>query len=89
MGVAALGVPPWLVLGMLLGLISGALFHLLFSAHLRRLPLYLLVATIAALLGGLLGAQLSLTPWSIGEAHLLAICGAAWSALALTRLFGW
>jgi hypothetical protein len=86
--VAALGLPPWVVLGVLLGAISAALFHLLFSARLRQLPVYLAVGIVAAFLGGLLGAQLGPSPWSIGEAHLLAICGAAWSALALTRLLG-
>ena len=88
MSVAALGLPPWVVLGALVGVASAALFHLLFCSHLGRLPLYLLIGTVPALLGGLLGTQLGPTPWSIGEAHLLAICGAAWSALALARLGG-
>jgi hypothetical protein len=88
MSIAALGLPPWVVLGTLVGIASAALFHLLFSAHIERLPLYLLIGTVPALLGGLLGTQLGPTPWSIGEAHLLAICGAAWSALAIARLVG-
>ena len=86
--VGALGIPPWVVLGVLLGVTSAALFHVLFSSQLRQLPIYLAVGTIAAFLGGLLGAQVGPTPWTIGEAHLLAICGAAWSALALSRLLG-
>jgi hypothetical protein len=49
---------------------------------------YVVVGAVAGILGGLLGAQLGPTPWSIGEAHLLAICGAAWSALAVMRLLG-
>jgi hypothetical protein len=77
-----------MVLGVLLGVTSAALFHLLLSRQLRSLPVYVAVGALAAMLGGLLGAQLGPTPWSIGEAHLLAICGAAWSALALTRLLG-
>ena len=85
---STLGLPPWMVLGVLLGVTSAALFHLLLSRHLRSLPVYVAVGALAAMLGGLLGAQLGPTPWSIGEAHLLAICGAAWSALALTRLLG-
>jgi hypothetical protein len=88
MAIAGLGVPPWAVLGALLGIASAALFHLLFCSQIGRLPLYLLVGTVPALLGGLLGTQLGPTPWSIGEAHLLAICGAAWSALAIARLGG-
>jgi uncharacterized membrane protein YjjB (DUF3815 family) len=88
MPASALGLPPWTVLGVLLGVISAALFHLLFSTRLRQLPLYVAIGTVSAVLGGLLGAQLGPTPWSIGEAHLLAICGAAWSALAIARLLG-
>jgi uncharacterized membrane protein YjjB (DUF3815 family) len=86
--IAALGIPPWAVLSVVIGVASAALFHLVLSTRLRSLPLYVLVGGMAALLGGLLGAQLGPTPWSVGEAHLLAICGASWSALALTRLLG-
>jgi hypothetical protein len=86
--IGALGVSAWVVLGVLLGFASGALFHLLFSRDVRQLPLYLGIGAIAALGGGLLGAQVGPTPWSVGEAHLLAIFGAAWSALALARLLG-
>ena len=85
---AGFGPPPWAVLALLVGLSSAGLFHLLLSSKLGRLPTYLSVGTVAALLGALLGAQLGPTPWSLGEAHLLAICGATWSALALTRLLG-
>jgi hypothetical protein len=86
--VVALGLPPWLVLGLLLGVTSAALFHLLLSTQLRSLPVYVVIGAITAVLGGALGAQLGPTPWSVGEAHLLAICGATWSGLALTRLLG-
>jgi len=84
----ALGPPPWAVFGLVVGVASAGLFHLLLSNRLRHLPTYLAVGAVAALLGGALGAQLGPTPWSLGEAHLLAICGATWSALALTRLLG-
>ena len=84
--VSPFSLPPWAILGVLVGLSSAALFHLLLSSHLRELPTYLVVGTVAALLGGLLGAELGPTPWSLGEAHLLAICGATWSALSVTRL---
>ena len=83
-----LGPPPWAVFAMLIGLSSAGLFHLLLTSRLRHLPTYLAVGAVAALAGGILGAQLGPTPWSLGEAQLLAICGAAWSALALTRLLG-
>ena len=85
---SAFGPPPWAVFGLLVGVSSAGLFHLLLSSRLRHLPTYLAVGVVAALLGGALGAQLGPTPWSLGEAHLLAICGATWSALALTRLLG-
>ncbi|HLH22368.1 MAG TPA: hypothetical protein VK066_07580 [Chloroflexota bacterium] len=85
---AGFGPPPWAVFGLLIGVSSAGLFHLLLSSRLRHLPTYLAVGTVAALLGGALGAQLGPTAWSLGEAHLLAICGATWSALALTRLLG-
>jgi hypothetical protein len=85
---AALGLAPWAVFALLIGLSSAGLFHLMLSSRLRHMPTYLAVGAVAALLGGVLGAQLGPTPWSLGEAHLLAICGAAWSALALTRLLG-
>lgn len=89
MGLAgAFGVPPWAVLGVLVGVGSAGVFHLLLSSRLRDLPAYLVVGVLAALLGGVLGAQLGPSTWSLGEAHLLAICGATWSALALTRLLG-
>jgi hypothetical protein len=86
--VGVVGISAWMVLGVLLGVASAALFHLLFSRDLGRLPIYVIIGTLAALGGGLLGAQVGPTPWSVGEAHLLAIFGAAWSALALTRLLG-
>jgi hypothetical protein len=86
--VGTVGLPPWLVLGVLLGVTSAALFHLLLGSHVRSLPVDVVVGALAAVLGGALGAQLGPTPWSVGEAHLLAICGAAWSGLALTRLLG-
>ncbi len=85
---AALALPPWVVLCLLVGLCSAALFHILLSGRLRQLLLYTLVGVVAAVVGGLLGARLGPTPWSLGEAHLLAICGATWSALALTHLLG-
>jgi hypothetical protein len=88
MGLSPLGLPPWILLAALVGVASGALFHLLFSPRLERLPLYVLVGVVSALLVGWVGVQLGPTPWSIGEAHLLAICGAAWSALAIARLTG-
>ncbi len=75
-----------MALTVLLGVLSGALFHLLLSGDPGRLPVYVGVGVGAALLGGVVGAQLGVSPWTIGEAHLLAICGAAWSALAVTRL---
>ena len=83
-----LGVPPWAVLGVLVGLASAGLFHLLLSNRVHDLPVYVVVGVLAAMLGGILGSQLGPTTWSVGEAHLLAICGATWSALALTRLLG-
>jgi len=83
---ATVGLPAWVVFALLVGFASGSAFHLLFSGELSRLPVYLVVSAFAALLGGAVGAQLGASPWTIGEAHLLAICGAAWSALAVTRL---
>jgi hypothetical protein len=85
---SAFGPPPWAIFGLLVGVSSAGVFHLLLSSRLGHLPTYLAVGAVAALLGGALGAQLGPTPWSIGESHLLAICGATWSALALTRLLG-
>ena len=52
MAIAGLGLPPWAVLGALLGIASAALFHLLFCSQVGRLPLYLLIGTVPALLGG-------------------------------------
>lgn len=86
--IEALGLPPWAILGVLVGVTSAGLFHLLLSNKLRHLPAYVGVGAVAALLGGALGAQVGPTPWNLGEAHMLAICGATWSALALTRLLG-
>jgi hypothetical protein len=84
----AFGPPPWAIFSLLVGVASAGLFHLMLSSRVGHLPTYLGVGAVAALLGGVLGAQLGPTPWSLGESHLLAICGATWSALALTRLLG-
>ena len=80
-------VPPWVVLAALVGAMHGALFHLLFADHVRRLPAIVLLGLAAGVAGGLLGTMIPPAIFAIGDTNLIATSLCAWAALGLARLF--
>ena len=65
----------------------GALFHLLFGARVRQLPVAVLIGIVASILGGLLGTMIPPAVLEIGDTNLIATTSAAWLALGIARLF--
>ena len=51
-------IPPWVVLAALLGLLHGAIFHLLLGQRLGHLPRQVAIGLVAGLLGGLAGTMI-------------------------------
>lgn len=88
MGVPSLAVvfPPWAVLSALLGVMHGALFHLLFGDRAGRLPTEVLVGLAASLTGGLIGTMIPPAILAIGDTNLIATAISAWMALGVARL---
>ena len=84
---SAFGPPPWVVFSLLVGVGSAGLFHLHLEQPSRAFTDVSGRWRDRRPARRLLGAARP-HPWSLGESHLLAICGATWSALALTRLLG-
>ena len=83
--VAAL-LPPWAVLSALLGVMHGALFHLLFGSRVERLPTVVLVGLTASVTGGLIGTMIPPAILAIGDTNLIATAISAWIALGVARL---
>ena len=79
--------PPWLVLAAFLGIMHGALFHLVVGNHARQLPTALLLGSVASTVGGLVGTIIPPAVLAIGETNLIATGLAAWLALVVARLF--
>ena len=80
-------IPPWAVLSALIGLVHGSLFHVLFGAQIRQLPLAVIIAIVASVLGGLLGTMIPPAIVELGDTNLIATTIAAWLALGIARLF--
>lgn len=79
--------PPWAVLAALVGLMHGALFHLLFGERVRNLPVGVAIGLVASLGGGLLGTMIPPAILAIGETNLITTTICAWLALGIARLF--
>jgi hypothetical protein len=75
------------VLSALIGLMHGALFHLLFGSRVRQLPVAVVIGIVASLLGGLLGTMIPPAVLEVGDTNLIATTAAAWLSLGIARLF--
>ncbi len=80
-------VPPWALLSALIGLMHGALFHVLFGNKVRHLPVEVLIGLIASVLGGFVGTMIPPAVLEIGDTNLIATTIGAWLALGIARLF--
>lgn len=81
-----IAVPAWGALAALVGVIHGALFHLVFGKGLRQLPAHLVVGFSASLAGGLLGTMIPPAVLAIGDTNLISTGLCAWGALVIARL---
>jgi hypothetical protein len=80
-------IPPWVVLAALVGLLHGALFHLLLGQRLGHLPRQLAIGLVAGLLGGLVGIMIPPAVLAIGDTNVIATTATAWAALGIARVF--
>lgn len=81
-----IAVPAWGALAALLGVIHGALFHLVFGKGVGQLPVHLVLGLTASLAGGLLGTMIPPAVLAIGDTNLISTALCAWGALAIARL---
>jgi len=79
--------PAWGLFSAILGLMHGALFHLLFGDQVRKLPAEVGTGLVASVAGGLLGTMIPPAVLQIGDTNLIATTSAAWLALGIARLF--
>jgi uncharacterized membrane protein len=79
--------PPWALLAALLGVMHGALFHLLFGRALRQLPAGVAIGLVGSVAGGLIGTMIPPAVLMVGETNLIATTLAAWAGLGIARLF--
>ena len=80
--------PPALLLGALLCLVYGSLYHLLTGRNLRDLGIGLLMTTIGFGLGQLAGLFTQSAFLQIGQLHVTEASLGAWLFLAVARLVG-
>jgi hypothetical protein len=80
-------VPPWVVLAALVGVLHGALFHLVFGQRLSQLPRAAIIGLLAGLLGGAIGTMIPPAIAAIGDTNLIATTAAAWAVLGIARVF--
>jgi hypothetical protein len=80
-------VPPWVVLAALIGLLHGALFHLLLGQRLGQLPRQITLGLGAGLLGGLVGIMIPPAVLALGDTNLIATTASAWVVLGIARIF--
>lgn len=81
------GVPPWLVISAILGVIHASLFHLLLGDRLHQLPAALGLGLAGSMGGGLLGTLIPPSVLALGETNLIATAALAWTMLLVGRLF--
>jgi hypothetical protein len=79
--------PPTVVLAAFVGLMHGALFHLLFGRGFRQLGMQLLLGTLGGILGAVAGSMIPPTILAIGDTNLIATTVCAWLVLGIARLF--
>jgi hypothetical protein len=79
--------PPWVVLAALLGLLHGAIFHLLLGQRLSHLPRQLAIGLVGSLTGGLIGIMIPPAMLAIGDTNLIATTATAWAVLGIARVF--
>ena len=79
--------PPWVVLAALLGLLHGAVFHLLLGQRLAHLPRQMAIGLVSSLAGGLIGIMIPPAVLAVGDANLIATTASAWAALGIARVF--
>jgi hypothetical protein len=79
--------PPWVVLAALLGLLHGAIFHLLLGQRLGHLPRQIVIGLVAGLVGGLIGIMIPPAVLAIGDTNLISTTAIAWAALGIARVF--
>ena len=79
--------PPTAVLAAFVGLMHGALFHLLFGRGFRQLGIQLLLGALGGIAGAIVGSMIPPTVLAIGDTNLVATTICAWLALGIARLF--
>jgi hypothetical protein len=73
-------------LSAVIGLVHGALFHLLFGNRLLQLPPAVAIGVVAGVLGGLLGTMIPPAILEIGDTNLISTTASAWFGLGIARL---
>jgi hypothetical protein len=79
--------PPWVALAALIGMLHGALFHLILGQRLGQLPRHVLLGVGAGLLGGLVGIMIPPAVVAIGDTNIIATTAFAWFVLGIARIF--
>jgi hypothetical protein len=79
--------PPTAVLAAFVGLMYGALFHLLFGRGFRQLGMQLLLGTLGGIIGAVVGSMIPPAVLAIGDTNLIATTICAWLALGIARIF--
>ena len=83
------GLPPWLVLAAVVGVINAAACFMLVGRRVSRLGWYVGLGALAGGLGQVFGAALEAPePVRIGELNVLAASVAAWVIVLVARLAG-
>jgi hypothetical protein len=86
---ALAGVPPWLVLAGLVGVINAAACFMLVGRRVSHLAWYVVLGALAAGVGQVFGAAVQAPePLRIGELNVLAASVAAWVIVLVARLAG-
>jgi len=80
-------VPPAALLAAFVGLMHGALFHLLLGHGFRQLGIQLVLGTLGGILGAIVGSMIPPAILAIGDTNLIATTICAWLTLGIARLF--
>lgn len=77
--------PPYLILGLVLAIIYGTLFHLWRGRTFQDLALYLAVAVVGFGVGHYLGVVFGLSMWLVGPLHLAEGTVVSWASLFVAQ----